>query len=135
MLRQLALDRRLRRKVTKAMMKKRKAKSRNETQMSSISVLIEDYGDDSWTSADSEDDFEDKLGTEDSEQFRNSRVDYMKTMATNTGDKDMAERFQTMKKVRICLVQPHLTDFIYIRLKMVTVYRRPKLCESQTGIT
>lgn len=135
MLRQLALDRRLRRKVTKAMMKKRKAKSRNETQMSSISVLIEDYGDDSWTSADSEDDFEDKLGTEDSEQFRNSRVDYMKTMGTNTGDKDMAERFQTMKKVRICLVQPHLTDCIYIRLKMVTVYRRPKLCESQTGIT
>ena len=92
------------------MMKNRKAKSRNEKQMSSI--LIEDYGDESWTSEDSEDDSEDKLGTENSEQFRNSRVDYMKTMVTNTGDKDMAERFQTMKKVRICLVQPHLKQTI-----------------------
>ena len=108
MLRQLALSRRLRRKVTKAMMKNRKAKSRIKTQMSSISILFEDYGDESWTSEDSEDESEDKLGTENSEQFRNSRLDYMKTMATNTGDKDMAERFQTMKKVRICLVQPHL---------------------------
>lgn len=109
MLRQLALDRRLRRKVTKAMMKKRRAKSRNEAQTSSISVVIEDYDDDSWTSADSEEESEDKLETEDSEECRNSRVNHMKAMVTNTSDKDMAERFQNMKKVRICFVQTSST--------------------------
>ena len=73
MLRQLALSRQLRRKVRKAIAKKRRSKSRNETQMSSISIVIEDYDDDSWTSADSEEDSgEDNLGTEDSEEFRNS---------------------------------------------------------------
>ena len=101
MLRQLALSRQLRRKVTKAIAKKRRSKSRNETQMSSISIVIEDYDDDSWTSADSEDDLEeDNLETEDSEEFRNSRVNHMKTMP-NTFDKDMAERCQTLK-VMIC---------------------------------
>ena len=100
MLRQLALSRHLRRKVRKAIAKRR-SKSRNETQMSSISIVIEDYDDDSWTSADSEDDSEeDNLGTEDSEEFRNSRVNHMKTMP-NTFDKDMAERCQTLK-VMIC---------------------------------
>ena len=109
MLRQLALDRRLRRKVTKAMMKKRRAKLRNEAQTSSISVVIEDYDDDSWTSADSEEESEDKLETEDSEECRNSRVNHMKAMVTNTSDKDMASRFQNMKKVRICFVQTSST--------------------------
>ena len=73
--------------------------------MSSISIVIEDYDDDSWTSADSEDDLEeDNLETEDSEEFRNSRVNHMKTMP-NTFDKDMAERWQTLK-VMICWVKP-----------------------------
>ena len=126
MLRQLALDRRLRRKVTKAMMKRRRAKSRNETQTSSISVVIEDYDDDSWTSADSEEDSEDNLGTEDSEESRNSRVNHMKAMVTTTSDKDMAERFENMKKVRICFVQTSSINRMQLRLKMVTVFRRLK---------
>ena len=126
MLRQLALDRRLRRKVTKAMMKRRRAKSRNETQTSSISVVIEDYDDDSWTSADSEEDSEDNLETEDSEESRNSRVNHMKAMVTTTSDKDMAERFENMKKVRICFVQTPSINRMQLRLKMVTVFRRLK---------
>ena len=126
MLRQLALDRRLRRKVTKAMMKRRRAKSRNETQTSSISVVIEDYDNDSWTSADSEEDSEDNLGTEDSEESRNSRVNHMKAMVTTTSDKDMAERFENMKKVRICFVQTSSINRMQLRLKMVTVFRRLK---------
>ena len=134
MLRQLALDRRLRRKVTKAMMKRRRAKSRNETQTSSISVVIEDYDDDSWTSADSEEDSEDNLETEDSEESRNSRVNHMKAMVTTTSDKDMAERFENMKKVRICFVQTSSINRMQLRLKMVTVFRRLKKCEPQTGI-
>ena len=126
MLRQLALDRRLRRKVTKAMIKKRRAKSRNETQTSSISVVIEDYDDDSWTSADSEEDSDDDLGTEDSEESRNSRVNHMKAMVTTTSDKDMAERFQNMKKVRICFIQTSSTNRMKLRTKMATVFRRLK---------
>lgn len=126
MLRQLALDRRLRRKVTKAMIKKRRAKSRNETQTSSISVVIEDYDDDSWTSADSEEDSDDDLGTEDSEESRNSRVNHMKAMVTTTSDKDMAERFQNMKKVRICFIQTSSTNKMKLRIKMATVFRRLK---------
>ena len=126
MLRQLALDRRLRRKVTKAMIKKRRAKSRNETQTSSISVVIEDYDDDSWTSADSEVDSADDLGTEDSDKCRNSRVNHMKAMVTTTSDKDMAERFQNMKKVRICFIQTSSTNKMKLRIKMATVFRRLK---------
>ena len=103
MMRQLALSRRLRRKVIK---EKRREMSRRVNQLSSISFVIEDYGDESWTSDDGDDDSDNSddgdsdehHGDLGSARLRDSRVTYMKTIP-NCHDRDMAQRFRAIKEV------------------------------------
>ena len=107
MIRQLALDRALRRKVVRERrraLRKASATEMIEERPSSrkLSFIIHDYGEEDWTT--NEDDDQDGDGDEDEKKpresaaIRESRLRVMKNQP-KCADEDMAIRYKTLKQV------------------------------------
>ena len=108
MIRQLALDRALRRKVVRERrraLRKASATEMIEERPSSrkLSFIIHDYGEEDWTT-DEDDDDDDQDGDEDEKKpqesaaIRESRLRVMKNQP-KCADEDMAIRYKTLKQV------------------------------------
>ena len=104
MIRQLALDRALRRELLrerrKALRQEYNAKVVTNIQESrKLSFVIEDYGEEEWTTEDDESDNEDdKTKEQESAAMRESRLRVMNDLP-KCFDEDMAKRYKTLKQV------------------------------------
>lgn len=108
MVRQLALDRALRKQV----IKDRRRELRQEFHAKAVtasakgerrfSFVIEDYGEDEWSTDEEEDE---KSHQPESAELRESRIKFMKSMP-KCYDEDMAQRYKVIKQV-----DEHTTSF------------------------
>ena len=106
MIRQLALDRALRRKVVRE--RRRALRKASSTEMieerpssRKLSFLIHDYGEEDWTTDeddDHDDHDEDEKKPQESAAIRESRLRVMKNQP-KCADEDMAIRYKTLKQV------------------------------------
>ena len=104
MIRQLALDRALRRELLrerrKALRQEYNAKIVTNIQESrKVSFVIEDYGEEEWTTEDESDIEDDKTKEQESAAMRESRLRVMNDMP-KCFDEDMAKRYNTLKQVK-----------------------------------
>ena len=107
MIRQLALDRALRRELLRERRKALRQKYiavTNIQQSRRVSFIIEDYGEEEWTTEDESDIEEDKTKEQESAAMRESRLRVMNDLPKCV-DEDMAERYKTLKQVCLSVLK------------------------------